>query len=214
MCRPVRAGSGRATPSRRAVQFPQMAARDESVPITRLLLAWGNGDREAQDQLWPELYPELRVLARSVLRRRARAGGPGTTSLVHEAALKLLDTEIDWNDRRHFYAVAARAMRFTLVDEARRKLSQKRGPEAVAVELSVEPQDPNAHLPEEVLAVHQALERLAKLNPRQERLVELRYFAGMTTDETARVLGVSTPTVVRDWRAVKTWLVLQLQPAN
>lgn len=191
-----------------------MNAGGDAASITNLLRAWGAGDRAVQDELWPQLYRELRIIARSVLRRRAHRRGPGTTSLVHEAALKLLDLDIDWNDRRHFYAVAARAMRFTLVDQARRKLSKKRGPEAAAVELPLDAADPSAHLPEEVLAVHQALGRLARLNPRQERLVELRYFAGMSVDETADILGVSKPTVVRDWRAVKIWLHLQLQPAG
>ena len=142
---------------------------------------------------------------------RRRAAGPQTTTLVHEAYLRLVDHDADdWNDRRHFYAVAARAMRFVLVDEARRRLAAKRGSGRAGVTLSdalaERVADPLEHRAEEVLGVHQALERLGAVNPRHVRLVELRYFSGFTVDETAEVLGVSRPTVVRDWRAVRTWL--------
>lgn len=178
--------------------------------ITILLRAWGQGDLGAREEVWPRLYGELKIVARSVLRRRGN--GPGTTSLVHDAAMRLLDVDIEWADRHHFYAAAARAMRFILVDEARRRLSQKRGGEQGTDELSDEVVDPNPKRLEEILSVHQALERLAEVNPRQERLVELRYFAGLSVDETAEVLEVSVPTVVRDWRAVRQWLHGALQP--
>lgn len=180
--------------------------------VTVLLRAWSQGDREAREAVWPELYGELKIVARSVLRRRG--GKEGTTSLVHEAAMRLLNVQVDWNDRHHFYAAAARTMRFVVVDEARRRLSHKRGgeqeelpiQEGDAVDLSPERLD-------EVLAVHQALERLARVNERQERLVELRYFAGMSVEETAEVLEVSVPTVVRDWKAVRRWMRGALQAA-
>ncbi len=182
--------------------------------ITVLLRAWGSGDREAREEVWPELYDELKIVARSVLRRRQGGRQPGTTSLVHDAALRLLDTEIAWADRHHFYAAAARAMRFILVDEARHRLAQKRGGDQLAVELDGEIVDPNPRRLEEILSVHQTLARLSRVNSRQEKLVELRYFAGLSVGETAEILGVSVPTVVRDWRAVRTWLHGELQPRS
>ena len=180
--------------------------------ITVLLRAWGEGDVEAQERVWPELYSELKIVARSVLRHRR--GGPGTTSLVHEAALRLLGVEIDWGDRHHFYAAAARAMRFIVVDEVRRRLAQKRGGEQGVDELPDEILDPNTSRLDEVLSVHQSLGRLAKTKPRLERLVELRYFAGLSVQETADVLGISVPTAVRDWRTARTWLHGALQASS
>lgn len=175
--------------------------------ITRLLRA----GRAAEAELWPIVYHELKGLARAVLRGRRRAAGPQTTTLVHEAYLRLVGNDSgDWNDRRHFYAIAARAMRFVLVDDARRRMSDKRGSGRAGVTLSdtlVERVgDDLDSQAEEVLAVHEALDRLAEVNPRHVRLVELRYFSGFTVDETAEALEVSRPTVVRDWRAVRVWL--------
>ncbi len=180
--------------------------------ITRLLRDWRGGSDRAQEELWPVIYHELKSLARRVLRHR---GNPqlGATTLVHEAYLRLVgsSSEVDWNDRGHFFAIAARAMRFVLVDEARRRLAKKREGEAPDVELPKDAAGPTSHRPEDVLAVHEALERLAKINPRYEKLVEARYFAGLSLDEAAEALGVSRPTVVRDWRAVRTWLYGELQ---
>ena len=190
--------------------------------ITQLLHSWQAGNSEARAELWSLLYEELKMLARRSLRRQGGGGvprGSGTTSLVHEAFRRLLGTEIDWADRQHFFAVASRAMRFVLIDEARRQLTDKRAGELVAephgpfTDDGVEIPDPIRHRPEEVLAVHEALGRLAKINPRHERLVELRYFAGLSVDETAEVLGVASRTVVRDWRAVRIWLHDALETA-
>lgn len=173
--------------------------------ITRLL-------RAGRDtELWPVVYHELKTLARAVLRGRRRAKGPQTTTLVHEAYLRLVGSDLDdWNDRRHFYAIAARAMRFVLVDDARKRLSDKRGAgragDTLATDVAERIAEPLSHRAEEVLAVHQALDRLGEVNPRHVQLVELRYFSGFTVDETAEALGVSRPTVVRDWRAVKVWM--------
>ena len=175
--------------------------------ITLLL----RGGEAAEAELWPLVYGELKSLARAVLRGRRRPAGPQTTTLVHEAYLRLMGADADdWNDRRHFYAVAARAMRFVLVDDARRRLAGKRGGGHAGLALTdgvaERVGDPLAHRAEEVLAVHQALDRLGAVNPRHVQLVELRYFSGFSVDETAEALGVSRPTVVRDWRAVRLWL--------
>jgi len=169
------------------------------------------GGPEAESELWPVIYRELRSLARAVLRGRRRPGGPLTTTLVHEAYLRLVGSAAaDWNDRQHFYAIAARAMRFVLVDDARRRLSAKRGGGETGSPLDdgLEERlgDPFERRTEEILAVHQVLDRLADVNPRHVKLVELRYFSGFTVEETAEVLGVSRPTVVRDWQAVRVWL--------
>ncbi|MCH9651967.1 MAG: sigma-70 family RNA polymerase sigma factor [Deltaproteobacteria bacterium] len=180
--------------------------------LTQLLRAWRGGSQEAEAELWPILYRELKGLARAVLRGRRHSAGPQTTTLVHEACLRLMGSEVDWNDRRHFFAVAARAMRFVLVDEARHRLAQKRGAEQGAGELAEEVIDPATLRSPEVLAVHQALDRLGEINPRHVKMVELRYFAGLSLEETADVLEVSRPTVVRDWRAARVWLHGQLQP--
>ena len=182
--------------------------------ITVLLSRWRGGDAEAQEQLWPVIYQELKVLARGVLYRQGQRGRHGTTTLVHEAFLRLVgsESEVAWNDRGHFFGVAARAMRFVLVDEARRRLSKKRAGDQRRTELPEEPENPIQHRPEDVLAIHQALEKLAEINPRYERLVEARYFAGFSVEETAKILEVSRPTIVRDWRAVRTWLFSELQP--
>lgn len=183
--------------------------------ITRLLHSWREGNDEAHDELWQIVYDELRSLAGNILRDRRRGKRHEPTSLVHKAYLRLLGAEVDWTDRRHFFAVAARAMRFVLADEARRQLSAKRGNgQVVALDaLLGEPAEPIARNPEEVLAVHQALERLGAIRPRHERLVELRYFAGLSVAETAKILEVTPRTVVRDWKATKVWLHGELQTA-
>lgn len=190
---------------------PRLTAHE----ITLLLHRWSTGDAEAEKALWPVVYQELRRLARGMARRH----GPkrlGTTTLVHEAYMRLVgsEVEVDWNDREHFFAIAARAMRFVLVDESRRRLAKKREALDSRAEIPEQVADPTGHPPEDVLAVHQALDRLAKVNPRYEKLVEMRYFAGLSIDETAEILDVSRPTVIRDWRAVRTWLYGELATAG
>jgi len=188
-------------------------SRSSPEGITLLLRQCREGSHEAEQELWPVLYRELKILARSVLRGQAGKRRLGTTTLVHEAYLRLLGpaaASMEWNDRGHFFAVAARAMRFVLVDEARRRLSHKRDGVDTRAEIPEDHIDPTGQPPEDVLAVHGALERLAKIHPRYEQLVEMRYFAGLSVDETADALGVSRPTVVRDWRAARTWLYGEL----
>ena len=184
-----------------------------SSELTLLLRAWSQGDQDAEAKLWPVLYRELLRLARMVLRGRRRPAGPHTTTLVHEACLRLLGSDVPWNDRRHFFAIAAKAMRHVLVDEARRRSALKRQAEAEAVSMEdheVFDLDPFTLRAPEILAVHQALARLEELNPRHVRLVELRFFVGLSLDEAADVLEVSRPTAVRDWRAARGWLHSEL----
>ena len=185
-----------------------MQSDTDSGEITRLLRAWKSGDGEGEDKLWQLLYGELKGLARGALRRQGRKERHQATSLVHKAYLRLLGSDVDWQDRHHFFAVAARAMRFVLADEARRQLARKRGDgETLTFDGNLpEIADPLAWRPEEVLAVHQALTKLAGLRPRHEKLVELRYFAGLSVEETAEVLDLTPRTVVRDWQAVRIWL--------
>lgn len=181
--------------------------------ITRLLQAWRAGSEDAQQMLWRCLYKELQELARGVLYRHPGRAPARRTSLVHKAYLRLLGSDVDWRDREHFFAMAARVMRFVLADEARRQTAQKRGDgETLSLEdVTPKQQDLRSHRPEEVLAVHEVLNRLGHLHPRREKLVELRYFAGLSVEETAEVLDVTPRTVVRDWRAARQWLHEELR---
>lgn len=163
----------------------------------------------AADRLFSEVYASLKALAHQV--RRGRAGDTlGTTALVHEAFLKLAGRNpAIWKDEAHFFAVAARAMRQILVDAARRELAQKRGGGGPVVSY-----DDALHSPpvraEDVMALDSALEDLATFDPRRAQVVEHRVFAGLSTPETARLLGISTATVERDWRAARAWLAVEL----
>ena len=184
--------------------------RSGEAGVTQLLQAVRSGDARAVDGLFARVYDELRRLAHQV--RRGRAGETlCTTALVHEAYVKLLPSEdMSWESRAHFFAVAARAMRQVLVDAARRRVAEKRGGgDAQFVTLGDE-----AHAPpvrsEELLALDEALHCLAALDERRARVVEYRFFAGLTAEETAKVLGVSVPTVERDWRAARAWLTREL----
>lgn len=179
--------------------------------VTALLVRLRDGDRAALDELLPAVYEELRRLAHRSLRSEDDALTLRTTELVHEAYLKLVDSHaVDWQDRQHFFAVAARAMRQVIVDYARKRTTDKRGGNLPTRPLDeVTPETPRP--PIVVLAVHQALERLAEINDRQTRVVECRFFGGYTIDETADVLDVSSSTVQRDWRTAKAWLRRELQ---
>jgi RNA polymerase sigma-70 factor (ECF subfamily) len=175
--------------------------------VTQLLVAWGRGDERALEQLVPHVYRELRALAR----RRMRAEGPGvqtlqTTALVHEAYLRLVGgARVDWHDRVHFYAVCARLMRRILIDRARARRTAKRGGDAV--ELPIEDGDgAQPASQEDLLALDEALERLTRADPRKGRVVELRYFGGLSVEDTAAALGTSVETVKRDWKTARTWL--------
>lgn len=184
----------------------------EAGDVTLLLRLAHGGDGRAFEAVFTSVYDELRRLAARVRGRNA-PDTLGATALVHEAWLKLAPASAhDWAGRQHFFRVAARAMRQVLVDAARERLAGKRGGGAVGV-----PLDDVVDLVESpvrddtLLALDEALERMAAIDERQARVVELRWFAGFTAEDTAEALGISVPTVQRDWRAARAWLTVQLQ---
>ena len=185
---------------------------DSNPPTEALLAASRAGDAAAFDQLFARVYRELAQVAHRVRRTSSGAETLDTTALVHEAYLKLLpgrEEKVAWTDRAHFLAIAARAMRQVLVNAAHARLSQKRGGGAVPVPLEDAPVAAPVR-PEHLVALDEALERLAALDARQAQVVEARVFAGLTAEETAEALGVSVPTVQRDWRAARAWLAREL----
>jgi RNA polymerase sigma factor (TIGR02999 family) len=174
--------------------------------VTETLALWKNGDPEALNRLMPLVYRELRRLAASFLRREYRHQTLQTTALVHEAYLRLVgQNHTDWKDRAHFFGVAAQLMRRILVDHARSHQADKRGGGAMAVSLHEEMAQVEQR-GTDVLALDQALDRLATMDPRQSSIVEMRYFAGLSIQETAEALGVSHATVEREWHTAKAWL--------
>lgn len=178
--------------------------------VTQLLQQLSAGDREAADQLMPIVYEEFRALASSYMAREGRDHTFQPTALVNEVYLKLIDQKkTTWKSKSHFFAIGAQAMRRILVDHARAARREKRGGAAQRVELH----DDIALSPgreEDILAVHEALEKLTRLDPRQAKIVELRFFGGLTVDEVAEVLEVSKRTVESDWTMVRAWLRREL----
>jgi len=173
--------------------------------VTQLLIDWSNGDQAALDQLIPLVYDELRRLARSYMRRERPGHTLQTSALMHEAYLRLVDQRnVQWQNRAHFFGVAAQLMRRILVDHARSRSRAKRGGKAQIVSLA-EPSTISAEL-SEVIAVDQALNGLAELDARKSRIVEMKFFGGLTNEEIAEVLSVTTRTVEREWRKAKAWL--------
>ena len=189
----------------------QRIPTDESATVTGLLLAWRAGEVDASGQLFPLVYEELRRIAHRQIGRERPGHTLDTTALVHEVYLKLVDqTRVQWADRSHFFAVATQAMRRILVDYARQYCSDKRGGGAIRV--SLDDANPAAEdRAELLLAVDDALAELGKLDERLSRVVECRFFGGLTEEETAEVLGVTARTVRRDWLKAKGWLHQVLQ---
>ncbi|MBL8125386.1 MAG: sigma-70 family RNA polymerase sigma factor [Pyrinomonadaceae bacterium] len=182
----------------------------EQPEITQLLLAWRKGERSALDELIPLVQTELRRLARNYMRRQKVGHTLQTTALVNEAFVRLVDSNrVNWQDRNHFYAICAQLMRRILVDFARKKASLKRGGERVQVTLG-DNVDVSDERDAEVVALDEALERLAKMNERQSRIVELRYFGGLTEEQIAETLDISSRTVRRDWNLARAWLYREL----
>ena len=179
--------------------------------MTQLLLAWGEGDDAALDALTPIVYDELRRLARRSLAGERSAGTLQATALVHEAFLRLVDVRrVRWQNRAHFYAMAAKLMRRVLVDLARTRLAQKRGGRAKKITFDECLLVSDGHT-SQVVAIDDALHELARVDARKAQVVELRFFGGLSVDESAEVLNVSPETVMRDWRLARTWLRRELR---
>lgn len=174
--------------------------------ITRLLLAWSGGDREVEEDLLPMVHDKLSAIAKRYLRRERSGHTLETSGLVNEAYLKLIDqNRVRWKDRAHFFAISSQIMRRILVDHAREKAAEKRGGQVQTI--SLEDTDSIAlQRPPDLLDLDDALTSLAKLDPEGARLVELRYFGGLTKNELAEVLEISTATVARRWRMIRAWL--------
>ena len=187
-----------------------MARVVASSDTTQILRAWVNGDESALERLTPRVYLELRRLARRCMNNRPGGQTLQTTALVHEAWLRLIDLKtVDWRDRAHFFACSAQIMRRILLDAARKRLAGKRGGGAPRVNLDEVP-DVSSRRASEMIALDDALTALAETQPRKARIVELRFFAGLSVEETAEVLRVSADTVMRDWKLAKLWLRAEL----
>ena len=182
----------------------------DGLTTTELLRAWTRGDRNALAQLTRRLYPELRRIAGYHMRNERPGQTIQTTALVHEAYLKLIDvSNVNWQHRAQFLAVAAQVMRHILLDRARRRVAAKRGGRIPRVNLDEVP-DLASGTARELIAVNDALNALARVDPRKARTIELRFFGGLSVEETAEVLKVSPDTVVRDWRLARAWLLSEL----
>jgi len=178
--------------------------------ITELLQAWRGGDEQALEKLTPEIYRELHLAARRCMARERDGHTLQTTALINELYLRLSDLqEVDWQNRAHFFALCARQMRRILTDMARNRRSDKRGGGAFVVALDEAP-EVAASSPSDVIAVDDALKALAMIDERKSRVVELRFFGGLSVEETAEVLKVSPDTVARDWRLAKAWLLREM----
>jgi len=185
-------------------------SKEGSPQITKLLLQWREGKADALDELVPLVHDELRRIARNFMRRQNPGHTLQTTALVNEAFIRLVDSNrVNWQDRNHFFAISAQLMRRVLVDVARRKNSLKRGGERVQVTL-----DDKLNVSDEketdIIALDEAMSLLAELNPRQSQIVELRYFGGLTEEQIADTLEISSRTVRRDWNLARAWLFREL----
>jgi RNA polymerase sigma factor (TIGR02999 family) len=213
-----------------AIDFPQIECKDgnraqethpqvdgkaagmpESVPkgVTQLLADWSSGDQAALDALMPLVYDELRRLARNYMRRERPGHTLATTGLVHEAYLRLVDQNVNWQNRAHFFGVAAQMMRRVLIDHAKSNQRAKRGGGAVKISLE-EPILLSEAPGMDLVALDEALSRLEKMDPQRGRIVELRFFAGLSNEEAAEVLAISPATVQRQWAGARAWLYHEL----
>ena len=185
--------------------------RSTSEDITQLLLAWREGNQEALDRLMPVVYEELRRQAHRYLQHEQKGHSLQTTALINEVYLRLLDgSKVSWNNRAHFFAVTAQMMRRILVDYARSHRSRKRGGGLQRITLDQSRIPPIGHDPD-LVALDDALDALAAQDERKCSVVELRFFGGLSIEETAEVLGVCSDTVVRDWKSAKAWLAQEMK---
>lgn len=176
--------------------------------VTEMLRAWGRGDEGARDALIPLVYDQLRRIARHHLRGERAGQTLQTSELINEAYLKLVEQSVSWENRAHFFGIAARLMRQVLVDYARARQRLKRGGDRQQISLTDVEDAPKPVA--DLLALNSALETLAEVDLQKSRIVELRFFGGLTIEETAQVMGISTPTVERGWRAARAWLQTEL----
>ena len=175
--------------------------------ITELLQEWSNGKAEVLEKLMPLVYDELRRQASQFLSKERQGHTLQATALIHEAYLKLIEQrEVEWQNRNHFFAIASTAMRRILVDYARERHREKRGGSAENLAIDDALQISSSEKSIDLIALDEALNRLAKLSARQARVVELRYFSGLSNDETAEVLGVSNATIRNDWNIARAWI--------
>lgn len=180
---------------------------ENAAAVTEMLKEWSEGNTRVLDNLMPVVYEELRRQASHFLRKERAGHTLQTTALIHEAYLKLIDQRaVEWQNRAHFFAIASTAMRRILVDYARERHREKRGGAAENLPLDDALQISSKEKSIDLVALDEALTRLAEFDPRQARIVELRYFSGLDHEETAAVLGVSNATVRRDWNFAKAWL--------
>jgi len=186
-----------------------------SAPVTQLLADWSRGDRAALEELTPHVYRELHALARAYLRRGRPNQTLQPTALINEACLRLLGQTdpIQWENRAHFFGIAARLMRMVLVDYSRARHAAKRGGAAEAVTLEETMVFSSGHTPD-VLEVNEALDHLAKVDERKAKVIEMRYFGGMDREEIGTALGLTVPTVKRDLRLGEAWLRRYLRGEN
>jgi RNA polymerase sigma factor (TIGR02999 family) len=185
-------------------------AQPSTQEITGLLLAWGQGDQSALERLMPLVYEELRRLARRHMNRQRAGHTLQTTALVNEAYLRLIDSsQVQWQNRAHFFAVSAHLMRRILIDFARSRMSLKRGAEARQITLD-DSLEVSSERGADLIALDDALNTLAGMNPRQSQIVELRYFGGLSEEEIAEALKISPRTVRRDWSLARAWLYREL----
>ena len=185
-------------------------AVDSSDEVTQLLLAWGEGDAAARDRLIPLVHAELRRLARAYMRRERDGHTLQTSALVNEAYLRLVPGQMSWQNRAHFFGIAARLMRQVLIDHALARKAAKRGGAQQQVPLSAAA-DVATGRAVEILALDEALKSLAEFDLRKSQIIELRFFGGLTTTETATALGLSDSTVEREWRLAKAWLQREME---
>ena len=182
-----------------------------SEEITRLLRAWGGGDQSALQRLTPLVYQELHRMAHRYMRREQPGQTLQTTALVNEAYLRLVDVDdVGWQDRAHFFAVSAQVMRRILVDVAKARLTEKRGGQSPHMNLD-EAIDANPTRSRDLVALDDALAALEKMDARKSQVVELRFFGGLSVEETAAVLKISPQCVMRDWKLAKAWLMREIR---
>lgn len=178
---------------------------------TQLLRAWAKGDEQALDALTPRVYRELRRIAGHAMQNERPGRSMEATALVHEAWMRLVDVDnVDWDHKSHFFAIAATMMRRILLDRARKRVAAKRGGPDPRIPLDDLP-EPGSEKSRELIALDDALTELAEVDPRKAKVIELRFFGGLSVAETAAVLSVSEDTVLRDWRLARAWLLAELR---